>query len=100
MEKVLPPPTSRQVLGQFATEKPAEKVAEKLPQQPPPSDLPTVKEPTLGEELDDEIPSDGDEGESGRKAPSSPATARRNHNKRGASKARRSPSRLSNLAAG
>ena len=63
--KALPAPTPE--LERFAAgpAKPAEVAT---------ADPPTVDEPTLGEQLNDFIPSEGGRGKSGRKAPRSPST--------------------------
>ena len=71
-EKALPAPTL-----ELAAEAPAQQPDP--PQQPaaaPPAqpDLPTVKEPALDEQMNDEIPSKGGRGKRGRKAPRSPST--------------------------
>ena len=63
-EKMLPAPNIAP--QQPAAEKPAEAAAQ--------TDLPTVEEPSLNEQMNDEIPSKGGRGKRGRKAPQPPST--------------------------
>jgi hypothetical protein len=74
-ETALPaPPEGPQPLNTAAAEKPAEHSA--------PIELRTIKEPTLSEEMDDDIPSKGEGSKSGRKVLSSPKIVAVQHNKK------------------